>query len=114
MATYTWSRNGDFLAWVEKLGIDTKTARRVVIDANVGHPLMVYVEMYGESAAFGASPPPVLLEAGIVVGGDIGRHGQLLERIRRLEDALENIAVRAAEGNPTDAIGRVARTALAR
>ena len=114
MAMFRWSHDPDFLAWVEKLGVPTKETRRIVIDAEVGHALKVYVELYGDRAAFQGEPPPVMLDARIVVDGQHADAGALLERVVRLEQALSTIAEYTDRGERPDGIGRVARTALGR
>jgi len=109
---FNWSRDPDFLAWVEALGVPIKETRRVVIDAEVGHALKVYVEMYVDRAAFAGAPPPAILDAGIVVNGSSAAAGALADRVARLEEALHHIAERADRGERLDGIARVARTAL--
>ena len=42
---------------LEKLGIDSSDVRRVVIDAQVGHPLIFFIEHYGISALLDVRPP---------------------------------------------------------
>lgn len=49
--------------WLEKIGIDPKTARRVVIDISVDSPVYLYIERYGDSTMFEVEPPPELTTA---------------------------------------------------
>ena len=42
---------------LEKLGIDTSNVRRVVIDAQIGHALMFYIEHFGTNALLEVRPP---------------------------------------------------------
>ena len=42
---------------LEKFGIDPSNVRRVVIDAQVGHVLMFYIEHFGTSALLEVRPP---------------------------------------------------------
>lgn len=114
MATFRWSSDPAFLAWLEKLGVPTKETRRVVIDAEVNHALKVYVELYGDRAAFQDEPPAVMLDAGIVVSGQSALEGVNLDRIAQLEEALRAVLDYVERGKPDDAISRVARKALGR
>ena len=42
---------------LEKLGIDPSNVRRVVIDAQVGHVVIFYIEHFGTSALLEVRPP---------------------------------------------------------
>ena len=49
--------------WLEKIGIDPKATRRVVIDISVDSPIWVYIEQFGDSRMFEVEPPPELTTA---------------------------------------------------
>ena len=42
---------------LEKLGVDPSNVRRVVIDAQVGHALMFYIEHFGTNELLEVRPP---------------------------------------------------------
>ena len=49
--------------WLEKIGIDPKITRRVVIDIPSDGIVWVYIERYGDSQIFEVEPPPELTTA---------------------------------------------------
>ena len=49
--------------WLEKIGIDPNSARRVVIDIPCDGAVVVYIEAYGDSSIFEVEPPPELRTA---------------------------------------------------
>ncbi len=49
--------------WLEKIGIDPKTTRRVVIDIPSNGAVWMYIERYGDSTMFEIEPPPELTTA---------------------------------------------------
>ena len=49
--------------WLEKIGIDPKNTRRVVIDIPCDGPIWIYIEQFGDSAMFEVEPPPELTTA---------------------------------------------------
>ena len=49
--------------WLEKIGIDPKTARRVVVDISADSAVYIYIERYGDSKMFEVEPPPELTTA---------------------------------------------------
>jgi len=46
--------------WLEKIGIDPKMTRRVVIDIPCDGAVWVYIERFGDSQMFEIEPPPEL------------------------------------------------------
>ena len=49
--------------WLEKIGIDPKMTRRVVIDISANSAVYIYIEQYGDSRIFEIEPPPELTTA---------------------------------------------------
>ena len=49
--------------WLEKIGIDPKMTRRVVIDIPANGAVWVYIERFGDSSIFEVEPPPELTTA---------------------------------------------------
>lgn len=50
----------DFLDWLERGGITPANTRRVVIDAQVGHATLIYVEGMGSRGMIDVDPPAEL------------------------------------------------------
>ncbi len=49
--------------WLEKIGIDPKMTRRVIIDIPCDGAVWVYIEQFGDSRIFEVEPPPELTTA---------------------------------------------------
>ena len=65
----------DFLQWLQEVGIvpEGSDARRVVIDAEVGKVVKVYVEMFGTEDILNVEPPPSLTGAKVTIIGGGGK-----------------------------------------
>jgi len=49
--------------WMKKIGIDSSTCRRLIIDIQVGNVVVVYEERYGDERIFQIEPPPEIKAA---------------------------------------------------
>lgn len=66
------ARGRDFLDWLAAAGIVPKDApvRRVVIEAAVDTPILIYVELYGTDKMIRVTPSDVLRAAKVeILGG---------------------------------------------
>lgn len=66
MAEKIHGRNKDVAEFIRKLGFDPDLTRRVIVDLNVDAAVRVYIEGYGDAAAFRIEPPTALKEAEII------------------------------------------------
>ncbi len=85
--------------WLEKIGIDTKMTRRVVIDIPANGIIQIYLEQYGDSSIFEIEPPPELATAIRVepAKDSLEEALQIIKEINR-DEKLYNLA----DYDPTD------------
>ena len=82
--------------WLEKIGIDPKVTRRVVIDISVDSPVWVYIEQFGDSRMFEVEPPPELITA--ITVGQVGTDFE--EAVRLINELNEQQVKGAKEPTP--------------
>ena len=100
--------------WLQKIGIDTKLARRVIIDIPCNGPIEIYIESYGDSSIFEIEPPPELKTAIRVTAEEVKAVDQEWseEEIEEVKRILDNAGIslivlpvlkrKSSEGSPID------------